>query len=262
MKLSDTIAASGTKPWCAGAESGEATGWPLTDWLEELVLRTAGADTYDQWIKHEIPFNDPKIATALDAVGDILKNEKFVNAGIGDVKSIATTAFQEGGIPITEGKCAMHAQASFYAANWPEGTDVSENGDIFAFYEPTVDASQGKPVEGGGEFVAAFNDDPATVAFQTYLSSDVWANEKAKSTPNGGWVSANKGLDPNNLTSPVDKLSYQILSDPDAVFRFDASDLMPAEVGSGSFWKQMVNWITGQDTKKTLDEIEASWPSS
>jgi len=261
-KLSDTIAASGIKPWCAGAESGEATGWPLTDWLEELVLRTAGADTYDKWIKHEIPFNDPAIATALDKVGGILKNSKYVNGGIGDVKSIATTAFQEGGIPITEGKCALHQQASFYAANWPQGTDVSENGDIFAFYEPTVDATKGKPVEGGGEFVAAFNKKTETQAFQTFLSSDTWANEKAKATPDGGWVSANKGLDPANLTSPIDKLSYQILADPESVFRFDASDLMPAEVGSGSFWKQMINWITGQDTKKTLDEIEASWPKS
>ncbi|MFT4261791.1 MAG: ABC transporter substrate-binding protein [Nocardioides sp.] len=261
MTLTQKIAATGMKPWCAGVESGEATGWPLTDWLEELVLRTAGPDTYDDWISHDIPFNDPKIATALDKVGDILKNPKYVNGGIGDVNSIATTAFQEGGLPITEGTCALHQQASFYAANWPEGTDVSENGDVFAFYEPSVDASS-KPVEGGGEFVAAFNKNLATQAFQTYLSTDTWANEKAKATTSGGWVSANKGLDANNLVSPIDKLSASILQDPDAVFRFDASDLMPADVGSGSFWKQMVNWITGQDTQKTLDEIEASWPAS
>ncbi|UDY24624.1 ABC transporter substrate-binding protein [Nocardioides sp. Kera G14] len=261
MKLTDQIAASGIKPWCAGFESGEATGWPGTDWLEESVLRTAGADVYDDWISHKIPFNDPQIVTALDKVGAILKNPKYVNGGIGDVKSIASTAFQDGGIPITTGKCALHQMASFYAANWPKGTDVSENGDVFAFYEPSADAST-KPVEGGGEFVAAFNDKPETQAFQTYLSTDTWANEKAKATPDGGWVSANKGLDPNNLTSPIDKLSAQILQDPNAVFRFDASDLMPGDVGSGSFWKQMVNWITGQDTQKTLDEIEKSWPTS
>lgn len=262
MKLSDQIAGTGIKPWCAGIESGEATGWPATDWLEDTLLRTAGADVYDQWVTHGIPFNDPKVADALDKVGAILKNPKYVNGGIGDVKSIATTAFQEGGLPILDGKCALHRQASFYAANWPEGTKVTEDGDVFAFYLPAVDPSKGKPVLGGGEFVAAFNTKPETQAFQTYLSTDTWANEKAKATPGGGWVSANKGLDPNNLTSPIDKLSAQILQDPKAVFRFDGSDLMPGEVGSGSFWKQMVNWITGQDTKKTLDEIEASWPSS
>ena len=261
MKLSDEAVAKGIKPWCAGFESGEATGWPGTDWLEDMVLRTAGPDVYTDWVDHKIPFNDPQIATALDKAGSILKNDKYVNGGIGDVKSIVTTAFQEGGLPILDGKCAFHRQASFYAANWPEGTKVSEDGDVFAFYLPGDDASS-KPVLGGGEFVAAFNDKPETQAFQTYLSSDIWANEKAKATPGGGWVSANKGLDPNNLVSPIDKLSASILADPDAVFRFDASDLMPAEVGSGSFWKQMVAWITGQDTKTTLDEIEKSWPTS
>ncbi|MCA1981359.1 ABC transporter substrate-binding protein [Nocardioides nematodiphilus] len=261
IKLSDEAAAKGIKPWCAGFESGEATGWPGTDWLEDMVLRTAGPDVYTKWLNHEIPFNDPQIATALDRAGSILKNPKYVNGGIGDVKSIATTAFQEGGLPILDGKCAFHRQASFYAANWPEGTKVTADGDVFAFYLPGDDASS-KPVLGGGEFVAAFNDKPETQAFQTFLSSDTWANEKAKATPDGGWVSANKGLDVNNLTSPIDKLSASILQDPNAVFRFDASDLMPAEVGSGSFWKQMVNWITGQDTKTTLDEIEKSWPTS
>jgi alpha-glucoside transport system substrate-binding protein len=121
----------------------------------------------------------------------------------------------------------------------------------------------GKPVLGGGEFVTAFSDRPEVQAFQTYLSSDTWANQKAKDTPGGGWVSANKGLDPNNLVSPIDKLSAETLQDPAAVFRFDGSDQMPGEVGSGSFWKEMTAWIaSGESTKDALDKIEASWPKS
>ena len=175
-----------------------------------------------------------RIATALDDVGGILKNDKYVNGGIGDVKSIATTAFQDAGLPILDGKCAMHRQAGFYAANWPEGTKVAPDGDVFAFYLPTMSEDFGKPVLGGGEFVTAFSDKPEVQAFQTYLSTDVWANEKAKNTPAGGWVSANKGLDVQNLVSPIDQLSAQILQDPDAVFRFDGSDQMPGEVGANS----------------------------
>lgn len=262
VALSDTIAGTGMKPWCAGIGSGEATGWPATDWLEDVMLRENGADVYDQWVNHEIPFDDPKVAQALDRVGNILKNDKYVNGGFGDVKSIATTTFQDGGLPILDGKCAMHRQASFYAANWPEGTDVSESGDAFAFYLPTVSDEFGKPVLGGGEFVAAFDDRPEVQAFQTYLSSDTWANEKAKATPGGGWVSANTGLDINNLVSPVDKLSAETLQDPEAVFRFDGSDLMPGAVGAGSFWKEMTAWITGKDTEAALKTIEDSWPSS
>ncbi len=260
--LSDKIAASGIKPWCAGIESGEATGWVLTDWLEDVMLRDAGADKYDAWVNHTMPFNDPSVAEALDRVGAILKDPKYVNGGIGDVKSIATTPFTDGGLPILKGTCAMHRQASFYAANWPDGTDVSENGQIFAFYLPPTDPANGKPVLGGGEFVAAFNDRPEVQAFQTYLSSDTWANEKAKATTAGGWVSANTGLDVANLVSPVDKLSATILQDPEAVFRFDGSDLMPGAVGAGSFWKEMTAWITGESTKDALDKIEKSWPAS
>ncbi|HET7683525.1 MAG TPA: ABC transporter substrate-binding protein [Marmoricola sp.] len=261
MALSDKIAATGIKPWCAGISSGDATGWPATDWLEDVILRDAGAETYDKWVDHEIPFNDQQIVDSLDRVGNILKNPKYVNGGFGDVKSIATTTFQDAGLPILDGKCALHRQASFYAANWPEGTKVAEDGDAFAFYLPTTNEDNGKPVLGGGEFVAAFSDDPEVQAFQTYLSSDVWANEKAKNTPGGGWVSANKGLDVNNLVSPIDQLSAETLQDPDAVFRFDGSDQMPGAVGAGSFWEQMTAWITGKDTKAALDAIEESWPS-
>ncbi len=259
--LSDEIASGGDKPWCAGIESGDATGWPTTDWLEDAILRDAGPDVYDQWVNHEIPFNDDQVAESLDRVGGILKNEDYVNAGLGDVKSIATTSFQEGGLPILDDECAMHRQASFYAAQWPEGTDVSENGDVFAFYLPTTNEDNGQPVLGGGEFVAAFADRPEVQAFQTYLSSDIWANEKAKVTP-GGWVSANTGLDVANLKAPIDKLSAEILQDPEAVFRFDGSDQMPGAVGAGSFWSEMTSWITGQDTKTTLDNIENSWPAN
>jgi len=255
--LSDKMVADGKKPWCAGIGSGDATGWPVTDWMEDFMLRLYGPDVYDKWVNHQIPFNGPESTAALDAVGAYLKNDKYVNGGLGDVKSIATTAFQDGGQPILQGQCGMHRQASFYAANWAKGTKVAEDGDVYAFYLPGKDTST-KPVLGGGEFVLAFANRPEVQAFQTYLSTDTWANAKAKVS--SGWVSANKGLDPNNLASPIDKLAAQILLDPKAVFRFDGSDQMPAAVGSDAFWKQATAWITGQDTKTTVDNIEKAWP--
>ena len=138
---------------------------------------------------------------------------------------------------------------------------MAEDGDVFAFYLPGKDETS-KPALGGGEFIAAFNNRPEVAAFQTYLSTDLWANNKAKASPQGGWISANKGLDINNLVSPIDKLSVSILQDPKAVFRFDGSDQMPAAVGSDAFWKQATAWITGQDTATTLNKIEAAWPKS
>jgi alpha-glucoside transport system substrate-binding protein len=261
--LSDKIAnnGKGIKPWCAGISSGEATGWPITDWMEDFMLRVNGPETYDKWVNHTIPFNGPESTAALDAVGQYLKNPAYVNGGLGDVKTIASTTFQDGGQPILQQQCYMHRQASFYAANWPEGTKVAPDGDVFAFYFPAKDPTS-KPVLGAGEFILAFSNAPEVKAFQTYLSSDTWANEKAKATPNGGWVSANKGLKRENLVSPIDQLSYDILQDPKAEFRFDGSDQMPAAVGSDAFWKQATAWITGQSTKDTVDKIEAAWPKS
>lgn len=262
--LSDTMATGGKKPWCAGISSGEATGWPVTDWMEDFMLRLSGPDVYDQWVTHEIAFNSAAPTAALDGVGEYLKNDKYVNGGLGNVKSIASTTFQDGGLPILDGTCSMHRQASFYASNFPKGTKVAEDGDVFAFYLPGVAAAD-HPVLGGGEFNLAFADRPEVQAFQTYLSTDTWANNKAKISSDvtgGGWITANKGLDVANLVNPIDKLSATILQDPKTVFRFDGSDMMPGAVGSNAFWKQATAWITGQSTKDTVDKIEAAWPKS
>jgi alpha-glucoside transport system substrate-binding protein len=261
IALSEEIAGSGAKPWCAGIGSGEATGWPATDWLEDVVLRTAGPEVYDQWVNHEIPFNDPQIVEALNTVGEILKNDEFVNGGLGEVQSIASTEFGDAGLPILDGSCWMHRQASFYQANWPEGTEVGEDGDVFAFPLPPIEGDA-PPVLGGGEFTAAFNDDPATQAFQTYLSSPEWANIKAQ-VSGPGWVSANLELDPENLVSPIDQLAAELFQDPEAEFRFDGSDLMPGEVGAGALWTELTNWIANDKaTEQVLTDVENAWPAA
>ena len=261
IALSDEIAATGVKPWCAGIVSGDATGWTATDWMEDVMLRDQGPEVYDQWVSHEIPFNGPEVLSVLEKVGSILKNEDYVNGGFGGVQTIASTTFQDGGLPILDGECFMHRQASFYQAQWPEGTTVAEDGDVFAFYFPANEGADIKPVLVAGEFVAAFDDRPEVQAFQTYLATPDWANAKALNS-GAGWVSANTGLDIENLVSPIDKLAAEQFQDPDATVRFDASDLMPGEVGAGSFWREMTEWIASDKADQAvLDAIEQSWPS-
>jgi alpha-glucoside transport system substrate-binding protein len=258
MTLSQTIADEGTmKPWCAGFEAGEATGWPGTDWVEDAVLRQAGPEVYDQWISHEIPFNDPQIADAFNAVGDIVKNPDYVNGGFGDVRSILSTTVEEGGQPVLDGNCAMHHQATFQAANWPEGTTVAEDGDVWAFITPGEEAGAGA-ITGGGEFVAAYADREEVSAFQQYMASAEFANSRVQQ---GAAISANKGLDPSLAQNPLDRQSIELLQDENTVFRFDASDLMPGAVGANSFWSGIVEWINGKSTEEVLDSIESSWPS-
>jgi alpha-glucoside transport system substrate-binding protein len=258
MTISDDIVANGGKPWCAGIESGDATGWPATDWMEDVMLREHGPEVYDQWTNHEIPFNDPQVASVLARVGEVLKNDDYVNGGLGDVRSIASTAFQDGGLPILDETCWMHRQASFFQANWPEGTEVGEDADVFAFYLPAIDPAQGQPLLIAGEFAAAFSDRPEVQAFQAYLTSPEWSNIKASL---GDWISANTELDLDNIDTPINKLSVELLQNPDTVARFDASDIMPGEVGAGSFWREMTAWIANDKAdQEVLDAIESSWP--
>jgi alpha-glucoside transport system substrate-binding protein len=253
---------TGAAPWCAGFGSDAATGWPGTDWVEDLVLRQAGPETYDQWVSHEIPFTDPAIADAFNSVGEILLNPDYVNAGFGDVKSINTTPFGDPARALGEGTCALHHQASFYDGFITDPTNgnatVGPDADIWAFITPGEEA--GAPaVTGGGEIVAAFSNDADTVKVQEYLSSPEWANSRVSL---GGVISANNGLDAANASSLILQEAITILQDPNTTFRFDASDLMPGVVGAGSFWTGMVDWVNGKSTDEVLATIDASWPAS
>ena len=263
LDLTKTIQEStGQPPWCAGFGSAAATGWPGTDWIEDLVLRQAGPETYDKWVSHEIPFTDPAIKDAFNSLGDILLNPDYVNAGFGDVKSINATPFGDVARAIGNGTCTMTHQASFFDGFITDpkngNASVGPDGDIWAFMTPSVEAG-GNAVTGGGEIVAAFSNDADTIKVQQYLSSPEWANSRVKL---GGVISANNGLDPANASSPILSEAIKILQDPKTTFRFDASDLMPGVVGAGSFWTGMVDWINGKSVDEVLTTIDGSWPSS
>jgi alpha-glucoside transport system substrate-binding protein len=261
--LTDQMVADGITPWCGGIESGGATGWPATDWLEQIMLRLYGGEVYDQWVSHELLFNSPEVTEAMNTLAGWMKNPEYVNGGFGNVQTIATTAFQEAGKPILDAQCGMLQQASFYGAQWESflpGASVAEDGDVFAFYLPAYNDSVVDPVVGGGEFVTAFADRPEVQAVQTYLSSAEWATLKV--AEGGGWVSANSGVPLDTYSDPIAELSAQYLTNQEGTFRFDASDLMPAAVGAGSMWKEMTAWFAeDKSTEAVLQAIDESWPS-
>jgi alpha-glucoside transport system substrate-binding protein len=257
MTLSQKIADTKETPWCGGIGSGTATGWPATDWLEELVLRDQGPTVYDDWISHKVKFDSPQITSAMTLLDNWMRKPGWV---FGGSKTVATTTFQNAGAPLVKGQCAMLQQASFYEAQWAKGTKISPDGDIFAFYMPTIAGKFGTPVEGGGEFVTAFSNRPEVQAVQTYLSTSDWASSRVKVAT--GWVSANTKVDPALYTDPIDKLSAQFLTDPKVTFRFDASDLMPSAVGSGAEWTQFTAFF-GEDksVSAVLKAIDSAWPA-
>jgi alpha-glucoside transport system substrate-binding protein len=260
--VEEMAAAGGPKPLCVGIESGQATGWTYTDWVEDMVLRQHGADVYDQWVTHEIPFNDPRIVESMQTVLDLWTEDNvFASSG-----TIAATAFQDNGQPLVDGDCYMHRQASFYSAFIPEGTAFADGseGAVDVFYFPDINGD--KPVLGAGVLVAAFNERPEVHELAAYMSSADFAEKRqvAQSELKGGglsgFLSANPNVDPS-VFQPLEQSFLEILSTADIV-RFDASDLMPADVGAGTFWTQGTSAVNGDVTaQEAADAIEASWPA-
>lgn len=262
MELTETIKNDiGGPPWCVGFGSDAATGWPGTDWIEDVVLRESGPEVYDQWVSHEVPFTDPAIKSAFEKVAAIILNPEYVNAGFGDVKSINATPFGDPARVLGTGDCTLHHQASFYDGFIQDpangNASVGPDADIWAFITPSMEGG-GNAVTGGGEIIGAFANDEDTIKVQEYLSSPEWANSRVSL---GGVISANTGLDPESASSPILQQAIQILQDPETTFRFDASDLMPGAVGSAAFFEGMRNWVNGASTDEVLSFIDGAWPS-
>ena len=251
--LNDQIVADGETPWCIGLGSGGATGWPATDWVEDLLLRTQDPEVYDQWVANEIPFDDPRIVAAIEEFGAFARNNDYVAGGAGVV---ASTDFRDSpkGLFDSPPQCYMHRQASFIPAFFPEGTVVGEDAAFFYFpaYE---DKDLGKPVLGAGTTFVITKDSPGAKAFiaflQTPIAHEVWMSLK-------GFLTPYKGANQDVFSDPTLRNMNEILLGA-TTFRFDGSDLMPGGVGAGTFWTGMVDYAGGKDAAAVAAEIQASW---
>ncbi len=262
IALTETMIADGETPLCVGIESGQATGWPFTDWVEEYMLRFEGADVYDQWVNHEIPFNDPAVVAQMQAVLDLWNTPGMVYASGG---TISSTAFQANGAPLVAGDCMMHRQASFFSNQFDEGTAFADGSEdaVDVFYFPSND---GAPVLGAGTLAAAFRDAPEVWAVMEFMATPEYANarQQAQRELNGGdlsgFLTAIKGVELDSYAG-LEQSMINSLTNADVV-RFDASDLMPGDVGAGTFWTEGTSAVNGeQDAQQAADKIEASWPA-
>jgi alpha-glucoside transport system substrate-binding protein len=260
IDLSNQIKADGVAPWCIGYESDAATGWVGTDWIEEYMLRLHGPEVYDQWVAHEIPFDDPKVQQAFDEYAKIVKAPGYVRGG---AQAIVNTPFAEAGTPAFEDppKCMMHRQGNFAIGFFPDNVQANLDEEVDVFYFPAFEGGyDGNPVLGGGDLAATFNsDDEETAQVMEYLSAEDFGKSWAA---DGGWLSPHSTFDTSAYPDETTRKIGEIAANAD-VFRFDASDLMPTEVGGGTFWSGMVEWTSGdKTTEEVTQEIEASWPSS
>ncbi|NBF40270.1 MAG: extracellular solute-binding protein [Spirochaetes bacterium] len=253
MELSRTMAADGTPPWSIGIESSGATGWVATDWMEDIMLRTVPPEQYDAWVEGELPFDSEEVKRAANIMGEIWFNEEFV---LGGTQSILTVPFGDAVEPLFRDppQAWLHRQASFITDFFPEDANVGE--DVNFFYLPPIDEEEGKPVLGAGDIMAAFEDRPEVRAVMRYLATGESIRAWVQS---GGVVAPHKDAQLDWYPTEANRRYAEILQEADT-FRFDGSDMMPGQVGTGAFWNQMTNWVGGSDLETVLRNIDQAWP--
>ena len=282
IALSDQIIADGNgNPWCISIESQAADGWVATDWMEDILLRTAPPEIYNQWITHEIPFNHPEVLEAADYMSQIWFTPDYVYGGnvyinqtwIGETQD---PMFAEGGP-----QCWMQKQAAWIPGFWGANRDQTKTysddpdnppaplpvdqwvnvpgEDAGFFYFPMIEEEFGTPVLGAADMFVMFEDRPEVRALLEWLATPEAA---------AGWIERGGFLSPN-VNVPVDSYVYPndelaVLVQDATTLGFDASDLMPASVGVGTFWSGMVDWVAanGEGTDAIFQAIEDSWPVS
>jgi alpha-glucoside transport system substrate-binding protein len=262
VDVGNEMIASGQTPWCIGIESGPATGWVFTDWMEDMMLRLEGPEAYDEWTSNQLKFSDPRVVNVANAILDIWNTPGNTYAAGGSISATAHSA--DHGQPLVDGTCAMVRQASFFAAFLPEGTTVGEGGQIGTFYFPNVDTSS-SPTLTAGNSAAAFRDAPEVWAVMEYLGSAEYAEERQKAQREikggdaSGFLTSNLNVD-LGLWNELEGGFIAILASADPA-RFDGSDLMPAAVGAGSFWTEGTSAVNGDKTvEEAFTAIDATWP--
>jgi alpha-glucoside transport system substrate-binding protein len=259
--LTEKIKADGAGyPWCAGIESGGATGWAITDWLEQYVLDYNGVDVYNKWIAGEVKFDSAEVTKAADKVAATLLADGQVNGGgaamatdnFGNTKPL----FETGGK--AKGQCFLLRQGSFITDFFPDAikAEVAAGDYTHAnvFPLPAPEGAQAG-VLGGGDLAAAFHNDADVAKVLDFILSDKVGTVMASAS---SFTSPHKTFDtslyPNELTQTVGKTMADA-----AVFGFDGSDRMPSAVNA-QFWLSGTDWVAGKvDWKTAAAAIQAKY---
>ena len=243
--LVDEISGSGTAPWGIGLESGAASGWPGTDWIEDFVLRQSGPDVYDQWVAGELPWTSPEITAAFEAFGAWASDEAYVAGG---PQQAINTAFGNGGDCLFSdpAECYLHHQASFitgfFEDNFP---DVAVAGETYDFFPmPGIEYNG---VTTAGDLFGMFNDTPQARSLMQYLTTpeaqQIWVER-------GGAISPSKEVPVDVYPDETSQRFAEIIQGAETT-RFDASDLMPAAMNE-AFFGAVLDYVQDPDS---LDSI-------
>lgn len=234
----------------SGISVGADVGWPLTDWFENVYLRTAGPEKYDQLTNHEIPWTDQSVKDALEVLASLWGTD-LVQPG-GDQRDFPTSVTEVFG---ADPEAGTVFEGDFVAGNIAaDGTSVV--GENALFYDfPAIDGSDPSVVS-GGDVAVQFADDEATAALMEFLASpdaaEVWV-------PEGGLLSANSGVDTSLYPDETTQQIAESLLEAEEI-RFDMSDLAPSAFGGTpgqGFWQEMISFYQDpSDIDGTAQRLE------
>ncbi|MBI5029362.1 MAG: carbohydrate ABC transporter substrate-binding protein [Chloroflexi bacterium] len=257
MTLSKQMADGGTAPWCIGLESGAASGWPGTDWLEDIVLRQSGEKVYNDWWAGKITWSSPEIKKAWETFGQIVADPKMVYGG---ANTMLTTNFGDSGNPLFTNPpgCYLHHQASFITDFFTKANpNIKPVTDFDFFGFPAIEAANSQNLEVAGDLFGMFKDTPQARALMKYL---VTPEAQAIWVQRGGAISPNKLVPLDTYPDPLSKKSAELLTSAQVTV-FDASDLMP-EAMNNAFMKAILDYVQSPNNLdsilKNLDSVQNS----
>lgn len=265
VDLTEEVAAAGDveSPWCIGMESGDATGWVATDWVEDILLRSIGPDAYDEWVAGDLDFASEEVQSAIEEyMVPIWFNDDYVFGGTENIAREPFGTAVNGILTGEGGDCMFHRQATFIEGFIQENAPDAEFGtDYDFFFLPEIEEGEGGlPALGAGDYAALYSDNPAAIEFMKFLTEaeagEPWAAQ-------GGFLSPFTTFDGSVYPSESSRRAGELLTEATS-FRFDGSDLMPADVGAssgdGSFWNEMTAWVTGQvELQEALEAIDETY---
>jgi alpha-glucoside transport system substrate-binding protein len=233
----DAEADAGRTPWCIGLESGAASGWPATDWIEQFLLTTDGPDVYDAWRTGELAWTSPEVREAFQAFLDVTTAEQANGGPTG----VVSTGFLTAADPMYDEPpaCSLHMQADWMSRTLPAQVEAATPVERLDFFQaPPVDPAQAGATIISGELLGAFDDSPEVQAFMRYSAS---VERQALLASTGLWIAPNKAVPQDAYPTELQQRAATIFSEATSV-RFDASDTMPSDVNQ-AFWSATLTTV-------------------
>jgi alpha-glucoside transport system substrate-binding protein len=244
--LVEQMVADGNVPWSMGFESGDATGWTGTDFVQDIMLVQQGPEFVLGVLDGSVSYDDPGVKQAYETYGKWATDEAYT---VGGAQGTLSTPFLEAIYkPFADPPEAMMVKQSGFAGGEvaKQFPDLQQGTDYDFFVVPGIQGLQGAV-----EPMMAFTDTPAVQALVTYLSS---------AQGGANWAGATFGLSPNkgaagNYVDPaLQKLGDAIASTQG--FTTDIGDTIPAGFGSAEF-QGISEYVNGGDLDTILADLAA-----